>query len=339
LAGATISDVASAAGVSKGAVSLALNGQPGVGEETRKRILAAAKALGWTPSLRAKGLASARAYAIGLILARDPKLLGTDPFFAGFIAGIETVLAEHEYTLVLTVAADETAERKSYRKLSAGRVDGFILTDLLLDDPRIGLLEELKLKAVTLNRPDIDSPFPAVSMNGTEGFTKAVEHLVALGHTRIAHVGGPLRYVHGRGRYDAWKDALQAAGLKSDLFIESDFTAPGGADSTERLLAMDDRPTAIVYANDLMATAGQSVAQARGYCVPEDLSITGYDDAEFVRYLNPPLTTISADPLRWGHEAAHAMLGLFDGSHDGQDVRLPPPELIIRGSTGPAPDR
>jgi LacI family transcriptional regulator, repressor for deo operon, udp, cdd, tsx, nupC, and nupG len=334
---ATISDVASAAGVSKGAVSLALNGQPGVGEETRERILAAAKALGWTPSLRAKGLASARAYAIGLVLARDPQLLGTDPFFAGFIAGIESVLAEHEYTLVLTVASGSEAETKSYRKLAAGRVDGVILTDVLVDDPRIALLQELKLRAITLNRPEIPSPFPAVSMNGTIGFGKAVEHLVALGHTRIAHVGGPQRYVHGSGRRRAWEEALQAAGLRTNLFLESDFTAQGGAVCTEQLLSATDRPTAIVYANDLMAMAGQSVAQGRGFRIPEDLSITGYDDAEFVRYLNPPLTTISADPLMWGHQAAAALLAVLDGSHDGQDVVLSPPELIVRGSTSHAP--
>src|SRR6478609_2083319 len=126
----TISDVASAAGVSKGAVSLALNGQPGVGEETRQRILEAAKALGWTPSLRARGLKSSKSYALGLVIARNPKLLGSDPFFPAFIAGIETTLAEHEYTLVLTVATAPGAEERAYRKLAdGGRVDGVILTD------------------------------------------------------------------------------------------------------------------------------------------------------------------------------------------------------------------
>lgn len=335
--GATISDVASAAGVSKGAVSLALNGRPGVGEETRQRILAAAKALGWTPSLRAKGLASARAFSIGLVVARDPHLLGTDPFFAGFIAGIETVLAEHEYTLVLTVANGAEAEARSYRKLAAGRVDGVILTDLLNDDPRIALLSELGLQAVTLNRPQIASPFPAVSMDGTVGVRKAVQHLVQLGHTRIGHVGGPQCYVHGVGRRRAWEEALHDAGLQSELFLESDFTAPGGAACTEQFLARADRPTAIVYGNDLMATAGQFTAQSRGLRIPEDLSIVGYDNADFVQYLNPPLTTISADPVDWGNKAAGALLALLQGTHDGQDVTLPSPRLIVRGSTGPSP--
>lgn len=334
--GVTISDVAAAAGVSKGTVSLALNGQKGVGEETRNRILAVAQGLGWTPSMRARGLASSRSFAIGLILERDPRLLGTDPFFAGFIAGIETVLAAHEYTLVLAVAHGEAAEA-GYRKLAAGRVDGFILTDLRTDDPRIALLRGFGLPAVTLNRPVIDSPFPAVCMDGSESVKDAVRHLVGLGHTRIAHVGGPQGFVHGHGRRLAWAEAMADAGLEAEMFIEADFTAEAGAEATARLLAGPDRPTAIVYANDLMATAGQSKAQTLGFSVPQDLSIIGYDNAEFAQYLNPPLTTIAADPIPWGHEAATALLELIHGSSPGQNIIMPSPRLVVRASTGPAP--
>ena len=336
----TISDVASAAGVSKGAVSLALNGRPGVGEGTRVRILAAAKALGWTPSLRAKGLKSSKAYALGLVIARNPRLLGHDPFFPAFIAGIETTLAEHEYTLVLTVATAPGSEKRSYRKLAeGGRVDGVILTDVRHDDSRIALLEELGLPAVTLNRPDRASQFPAIRMDDTSGITAAVDHLIRLGHTRIAHVGGDLAYIHGRSRLRAWEDALTAAGLAADLFADADFTALAGVAATQRLLTAADRPTAIVYANDLMATAGLSHAQRHGINVPGDLSITGYDNAEFAQYLNPSLTTIAADPMAWGASAAQVLLDLLDGKHDGDDVVLPPPHLVVRASTGPVRGR
>lgn len=331
----TISDVAAAAGVSKGTVSLALNGQKGVGEETRNRILAVAQSLGWTPSLRAKGLASSRSFAIGLILERDPRLLGTDPFFAGFIAGIETVLAAHEYTLVLAVAHGEAAEA-GYRKLAAGRVDGFILSDLRTDDPRIGLLEGFGLPAVTLNRPVIDSPFPAVCLDGSESVKEAVRHLIGLGHRRIAHVGGPQNFVHGMGRRQAWAEAMVESGLEPELFIEADFTAETGTEATARLLALSEPPTAIFYANDLMATAGQSKAQTLGFSVPGDLSIVGYDNAEFAQYLNPPLTTIAADPISWGHEAASVLINLIRGTSLAEDVMLPSPRLVVRGSTGPA---
>lgn len=334
----TISDVAQAAGVSKGAVSYALNGQPGVSDGTRERILQVAKKLGWKPSLRAKGLSSAKAYALGLVVARDAKLLGTDPFFPAFIAGIETTLAEHDYTLVLSVATEPGAEERSYRKLAdGGRVDGVILTDVRHNDSRIALLLELKLPAVTLNRPDADSPFPAVSMDDTDGIAAAVEHLVCLGHTRIGHVGGAQEYIHGRSRRKAWESALAKAGLAADLFAEADFTAPGGAAATAELLHRPDRPTAIVYANDLMATSGQSYARTQGLSIPGDLSVTGYDNAEFTQYLNPPLTTISTDPMLWGRVAAQVLLNQLNGTHTGEDTELQAPVLLVRASTGPAP--
>ncbi|WP_028280985.1 LacI family DNA-binding transcriptional regulator [Arthrobacter sp. H5] len=334
----TISDVARAAGVSKGAVSYALNGQTGVSDETRRRILSTAKDLGWTPSLRARSLSSSKAYALGLVVARNPKLLGTDPFFPSFIAGIETTLADQGFSLVLTVAARQGAEEASYRRLvHEGRVDGVILSDMRAEDSRIPLLLELGLPAVTLNRPSTPSPFPAVCMDDTEGISNAVQHLIDLGHTRIAHVGGPQHYVHSRSRRDAWADTLERSGLEAELFIEADFGAQQGTDATARLIDMDRKPTAIVYANDIMATAGQSYLQQQGLSIPDDISVTGYDNTEFAQYLNPALTSIGSDPLLWGSTAAQVLLNQLGGKHDGDDVILPAPQLIIRGSTAKPP--
>lgn len=334
----TISDVARAAGVSKGAVSYALNGQAGVSEETRKRILSAAKELGWRPSLRARSLSSSKAYALGLVLARNPRLLGTDPFFPSFIAGIETTLADRGYSLVLTVAAKQGAEEASYRRLvHEGRVDGVILSDVRTDDPRIGLLLELGLPAVTLNRPTAASPFPAVCMDDTEGISSAVQHLVDLGHTRIAHIGGAQHYIHGLSRRSAWANTLERNGLEADLFVEADFGAQQGTEATARLLQLDRKPTAIVYANDIMATAGLSYLHQQGLRVPADVSITGYDNTEFAQYLNPALTSIGSDPLLWGSTAAQVLLNQLEGKHDGQDIILPAPQLIIRSSTAEPP--
>ncbi|WP_299170000.1 LacI family DNA-binding transcriptional regulator [uncultured Arthrobacter sp.] len=334
----TISDVARAAGVSKGAVSYALNGQAGVSEETRQRILGAAKELGWRPSLRARSLSSSKAYALGLVVARNPRLLGTDPFFPSFIAGIETTLADRGYSLVLTVAAKHGAEEASYRRLvHEGRVDGVILSDVRTDDPRIALLLELGLPAVTLNRPTAASPFPAVCMDDTEGISSAVQHLVDLGHTRIAHVGGTQHYIHGLSRRTAWANTLKRNGLEPDLFIEADFGAQQGTEATARLLQLDRKPTAIVYANDIMATAGLSYLHQQGLRVPADVSITGYDNTEYAQYLNPALTSIGSDPLLWGSTAAQVLLNQLEGKHDGQDIILPEPQLIVRGSTAEPP--
>ena len=210
----TIDDVARAAGVSKSAVSFALNNRPGVGSETRDRILRAAHELGWTPSSKARALSVSKALAVGLVVARSPETLGSDPFFPAFIAGLETTLPGRGYSLLLHVVRDADLEEGLYRRLAAeGRVDGVFVTDLRVEDPRPALLAELGLPAVIVG-PALTEPFwPAVGVDDAPGIGAAVQHLADLGHTRIAHVSGPVHMVHGRSRAEAWKDALAAAGL------------------------------------------------------------------------------------------------------------------------------
>jgi DNA-binding LacI/PurR family transcriptional regulator len=329
----TISDVARTAGVSKGAVSFALNGRPGLAEETRTRILEVAKALGWTPSHRARALSASRAFAVGLVIARPPELLGVDPFFPAFIAGVERVLADQGQALVLQVVPGQQAEEESYRRLAAdGRVDGVFLLDLRLADPRISLLEQLELPAVTLGRPDTESPFPAVIVDDRPAIAGAVAHLVELGHRRIAHVAGPGHFLHGNARRAAWESALTGAGLPVGPCVVSDFSAAGGAQATHELLDAEHPPTAIVYANDVMAIAGLSVARERGIDVPGQLSITGFDDSELAGYLSPSLTSVRTDPFGQGRAAADTLLRLIDGV-TGTDVEMPPAQLVVRAST------
>jgi len=331
----TIADVARVAGVSKGAVSFALNGRPGVAETTRVRILAAADELGYTPSHRARALSSSRAMTVGLVIARLPETLSADPFFPAFIAGIETVLADRGQALLLQVVADQAAERRSYEMLAAsGRVDGVFITDLRVDDPRPALLQSLRLPTVVIAPRPMDLSWPIVAVDDRPGITAAVEHLVALGHRRIAHVGGPMDFVHTRSRQEAFAEALNAAGVDARARVHSDFSPAGGALATRELLDSPEPPTAIVYANDLMAIAGMSAAQTRGLHVPEDLSVTGFDDTPIAGHLRPPLTTVRTDAVSWGRAAAGSLLRLVD---DGAcpDVTLPPPELVVRASTAP----
>ncbi|MGH3377375.1 MAG: LacI family DNA-binding transcriptional regulator [Actinoallomurus sp.] len=333
----TIADVAAHAGVSLGAVSFALNGRPGVGEQTRKRILEVARELGWQPSHRARSLSTSRAFSLGLVLARSPELFGADPFFPSFIGGVETVLSPRGQSLVLQVVPDLEAETEGYRRLAGeARVDGVFLSDLRHDDTRLGLLDEVGLPAVTLNRPDVASPFPAVCLDDRPGIAEAAAHLLQLGHTRIAHVAGTAEFLHGAGRRTALVETLAAAGLAPGPVIESDFTAAGGAAATRELLDLADPPTAIVYANDLMAVAGMAVAQKRGFAVPERLSVTGFDDTELAAYTHPALTTVRTNAFVWGQAAARVLLDLVAGD-PAEDTELAPGELVVRGSTGPPP--
>ena len=336
----TITDVASAAGVSKGAVSFALNGRSGISEETRRRILDTADELGWTPSSRARALSVSRSLAAGLVIARPPDILRADAFFPAFITGLETVLSAHGHALLLQIV--EHDDLATYRRLAQeGRVDGVFVTDLRTDDERPALLEELGLPCVLIGPELTAGSFAkqaAVWHDDAEGIREIVRHLVGLGHTRIAHVAGPAQMVHGRSRRQAWSEGLAASGLPEGPCIEADFSAESGAAAMRQLLDLQPRPTAVVFANDLMAMAGLSLAIASGVSVPSDISITGFDDIELAAHLQPPLTTVNTDVVAWGRAAANALLELIDHQPLAPH-HLPDSRLVLRSSTGPCTDR
>jgi DNA-binding LacI/PurR family transcriptional regulator len=330
----TINDVARAAGVSKGLVSLALNDRAGVAPETRTRILAAAEELGWHPNPSARSLTSKRAYALGLIVRRDPSIIEADPFFSAFIAGVETVLADRGQVLVLSVVPDVESEVKAYTRLAHDkRVDGFLITDLLSDDHRIRLIERLGMHAVTLGEPNVDSIFPVVSRDYDRGIAALADHLISLGHRRIAHVSGDERMLHGRLRKEQFERSMEAAGLHP-VVVPTDFSPEQGAAATVALLDSAEPPTAIIYGNDPMAIAGMSVAHQRGLRLPDDLSVTGLDGSQIGTYVYPSLTTLKNDPTEWGLASAIALLRLIEEG-DAHNVALPPAELVVRASTAP----
>lgn len=337
----TIETVAARANVSAATVSFVVNGRGGVAPGTRERVQQAIAELGWAPSSSARALARQRSSAIGLVLRRSPLLLGADPFFGRFLGGVESVLAAHEYALVLRVVGeDDEAEARSYRWLGAqGRVDGFLLLDLRDSDPRFALLDELGLPAVAVGEPARPSRHPWLAIDDRAAMQAATSHLVALGHRRIGHVSGPRGYVHSRSRRQAWSQTVAAAGLEPGPEVPGDFTAEGGAAATKRLLSSDrPHPTAIVYANDLMALAGVRMLREAGLRVPDDVSVTGFDDVALAAHSQPALTTARQDTEGWGAAAAASLLATLQ-AEPGRTGWLQPAELVIRASTVPPSDR
>jgi DNA-binding LacI/PurR family transcriptional regulator len=332
----TIADVARLAGVSPSAVSFVFNNRPGLSKETKARILAAAEEVGWQPSRTARALSRGRAMALGLVLTREPQLIGDDPFFSTFIAGVESVLAERGNGLMLTVTSP-AKESETYRRLAADhRVDGVLLTDLRVRDPRPTLVAGLRLPAVVVGDRDYAGGLVCVDLDDRPAVTAAVRHLIRLGHRRIAHVAGPQEFRHAQRRREAWAAALAEAGLPPGPVMPGGFTAEGGARATRHLLAHRPRPTAVVYANDLSAIAGLAVAQEAGVRVPADLSVVGYDDTPLAAHTHPSLTTARADIYRWGAVAARTLGAVIErGTAD--HIALDPAAPRLRESTGPAP--
>lgn len=329
----TIGDVAAAAGVTKATVSHAYSGKRPISAATKARVFAAAEQLQWVPSSSARALATKRANAIGIVLARDPDILASDTFFPAFIAGVESVLARHEVALVMQVVTSRTAEERAYRAMAHGRADGVIVLDLHREEWRVPFLEQLRLPTVLLGAYDGATSFSRVRTDDETPVRELVAHLRALGHRRIGHVAGPLGYVHSYARARTY---LEETGTR-ELLREGDFTAGSGRDLTAELLAVPDRPTAILYANDTMAIAGYSYARAHGLGVPADLAVAGFDDDHLSAHLSPALTSVTTDPQRRGQVAAERLLSDIRGDLR-REVSVDCTHLVLRESTAaPAP--
>jgi DNA-binding LacI/PurR family transcriptional regulator len=330
---ATIRDIADRAGVSKGAVSYALNGRPGVSDTTRERILSIADELGWYPNRAARALSAARADACGLVLARPARSLALEPFFMEFIAGVEVELASRSVALTLQLVQDVRQEIAVYQRWwGEHRVDGVLMVDLRIHDPRVEELVRLGLPAVVVGGPLENRALPAVFHDEGSVVVEAVQYLAALGHTRIAHVTGVSDFVHTGQRSAAFEHATTDLGLRADV-VETDYSAESGARATRKLLSLPDPPTAIIFDSDLLAVTGLGVAQKMGFGVPDDVSIVGWDDSLISQVVHPPLTAITRDITGFGAAAARQLLAAVDGEA-GEDVQTTRGELTIRGSTG-----
>lgn len=327
----TIVDVAREAGVAISTVSAALNDRDGVAETTRTRIRTIADDLGWVPSVRGRSLVSQRAWAVGLIIHRQATVLEADPFFAGFLGGVEEVLDAAGYSLVLQIASGERFTDRLRKMALSSIVDGVFLTDVLVDDPRFELVHNLGLPAVAVNATPDQAGIASVTQDHESALGELIRHVIDLGHTCIAHVGGTPGLVHTRARERVWRESLEAAGLPPGPLAYGDFTSEGGVKALDELLAGPARPTAVCCANDLTAIGLSSRAAALGMSLPDDLSVTGFDGIQLGAYMTPPLTTVQTSPRALGAASARSLLQAMDDDLVTQ-TSIEPARLVIRGS-------
>lgn len=331
----TIKDVAARAGVSKGAVSLAFNHKPGLSEATRDRIFLAARELGWSPSLTARTLAGSRVDVVGLAVCRPARALGLEPWYMEFVSGVESVLAEHSSSLLLRLVRNMDEEVGVQEAWWRGRqIGGSILVDFHADDPRVAMTERLGMPVVAVGHPSLTGGLTSVWTDDATAVTEAVRYLAALGHRRIARVGGAADLGHTAIRTAAFDEA--AGALAGAWQVATDFSGDAGARATRSLLtsAPADRPTAIVYDNDIMAVAGLSVAAEMGLRVPEDVSLLAWDDSQLCRLTHPTLSAMSHDVHGFGAEVARTLFSVITGGEGGSHP-VPTPVLTPRGSTAP----
>nr|WP_155073051.1 substrate-binding domain-containing protein [Streptomyces taklimakanensis] len=281
-----------------------------------------------------------------MVLARPARLLGIEPFFMEFIAGIEERLAERGLSVLLHVVAAQDAEIAAYRRWAErGLVEAVVVVNRTVDDRRLPVLRELGLPAVLVGtgaegsdggeggRPAV----PAVRTDDAGPVREALAHLLDLGHRRIARVSGPADLLHTRARTKALVEGCREVGIEP-VIVEGDYSDEAGAGLTRTLLNGPEPPTAILYDNDVMAVAGLGAAKELGVAVPEQLSLIAWDDSTMCRLASPPLTTMSVDVHRYGVLVAESVLELVDG-REVAERWSPTARCVPRGSTARCPVR
>lgn len=333
---ATIADVAALAGVSVTAVSKVLNGTGSISAATAQRVRAAAATLNWQPSASAVALRRSRSQTVGMVLNRPPAMRSMSSTTGELIAGIESTLNQHGYSLLLHMYASGS-EEATYRGLAdARRIDGAILIDSLVGDQRFALLRELRLPAVLVGTPWDDDPISHVPTDPRPGLAEAVAHVAELGHRRVAYLGGPEHRVQANQRRVCIGELFAEHGLETVELAITDYSAQQSATRTRELLSVSDRPTALLYGNDTMAIAGMRAAADLGLRVPTDVTVIGFEDLPMSSWLNPTLSTVRRNVADRGALAAGLLLRLL-GRTDVTDTTISEPVFVPRQSSGPAP--
>ena len=331
----TSADVAAAAGVSRTTVSFVLNEREGVKipDETRQRVLAAAAKLDYHPSSVARQLAGGASRALGLVLRQTPEQVANDGVLAETLRGLaDAARAANHRVLVETLAPGEGHYANLLR---SGRTDGLVVSGPRYDDVElVELVRDGFPVVIQGSQPGLD--VPSVDVDNEAGARLAVEHLLELGHRRIACItNAPLAYTAASERLAGYREALAAAGLPDDpsLIAEGAFDAPSGHRAVAEILARTT-PDALFVASDVVAIGAIAGLRDAGLGVPGDVSVVSFDAIPLAAYLDPPLTTIRLPAYDLGLAAGRAILDRIAGRPVAVRTLLPT-ELIVRASTSP----
>lgn len=331
---ATLEEVARLAGVSRSTVSRVINNHPNVRPEVRKRVWEVIQQVGYQPHAAARSLVTNRTQMLGLVIPRGLVTLFSDPFFPILIRGVADVCTARRYYLMLSFFSDPHQQEELYRRALRSRLlDGVILSGAPLDDPLVPWLLQDNTPFVVAGRYP-DERVTYVDVDNVGGARMAVEHLLRLGHRRIATITGPLTMMAGQDRLEGYRQALLSRGIPvhDALIAEGDFTEEGARVAMQRLLPQ--RPTAVFAASDTMAVGAMKAIREAGLRIPDDIAIVGFDDLPIASAVDPPLTTVRQPIERMGAMAAEMLIGLVEGTITGPQHVILPTQLIVRASCG-----
>lgn len=329
----SIKDIARLARVSHPTVSRALQNSPLVNAQTAAKIRKIADEAGYRASAVARGLVTRRTRTIGLVVTTV-----ADPFASEVVCGVEQTANDNGYSVFLADSnADPVREKKVVQAFAERRVDGIIVTSSRVGALYLPLLSEMMVPIVLVNDQYPGAFVYSVMITNFEGMRAAAEHLVQLNHRRIAYLGDEFGYQSDTERHAGYRAALDAAGIPEmpELVVRGDGKPEAAIVAMEKLLALDDPPTAVCCYNDMSALGAMRQIRARGLRVPDDISVVGFDDLFFAPFSQPPLTTVRQPMRRMGQLAMENLIKLMSGEESVAQIKVDA-ELVVRGSTADA---
>ncbi|WP_285632627.1 LacI family DNA-binding transcriptional regulator [Lentzea sp. NBRC 102530] len=330
--GPRIEEVARVAGVSKSTVSRVINGEKYVSERSRQAVHRAIALLGYSPNHAARTLAGSKANAIALVISELGSRVLADPFFAGVLRGVHAELAGHHVQLLVMMNQPLDGEDQ-IAYLTGGHVDGALVVSLHGEDPLPRTLHETGLPTVVGGRPLVGGSVPFVDADNFTGALEAVRYLISLGRQKIATIAGPHDMAVGMDRLSGWRCGLAEHGMAVDLVAHSgDFTPESGALAMLQLLRRAPDLDAVFVAADIMALGALRVLQERGYRVPGDVAVVGFDDSVLASTAVPPLTTVRQDVEGFGRTMTWRLLAELAGEEKLPQSVLLPTSLVRRAS-------
>jgi len=329
--GITIKEVAKEAGVSIATVSRVFNDSGPVNDDTRKKIMAVARKLRYTPHGGARSLIMAKTNTLGVLL---PDLYGE--FFSEVIRGVDQAARQAGYHVLLSSSHNKAEEIETAMKAMRGRVDGLIVMYPDIDAHILTSNLSDSMPLVLLNCDVEGNDFVSINIDNYGGAFAMVQHLIGAGHRRIAMIKGAPNNFDAAERLRGYRAAMAEGGAEWSERLErdGDFTEASGFSAAEALLDVDPRPTAIFAANDAAAIGALSAVRQRGLHVPADMAIAGFDDIPMAGYINPPLTSVHVPIHDLGGRAISRLIEALTGRGNGKGRKeLLPTTLVIRDST------
>ena len=341
---ATIRDVAQTAGVSIQTVSNYLHGKPSMRPETQQRVQVAIAQLNYRPSSVAQGMRRQFSQALGMLIS-DPNPRGlADPFYGEVLAGLCAVTGEHNFSLLIDILPSDRPlhVHDVLKSFQTRRIDAAVIFLPGAEDQHVSILSELvqaNVPFALLEREVEGDRVYSVLAANYEGARTATQRLIAAGHRRVAFLHSTQRWPSVDWRWQGYQAAMREQGLQAHIaaFTSPDWTAAGGGIAAARLLESSDatRPTALLAGSDVLAVGALQILKARGLRIPDDVALIGFDDFEFARYVDPPLTTVRLPAFAMGRRAAELLIDHLQGRPASERRVVLPTELIVRQSTAP----